>query len=376
MLNVILALLSLKMGHDLGPLRYLIGNVDRNSQQNWNHDDDSSSRQHLTAWASWIGEIPTAAELYGDASHEVPSGESFDDDDDDEELDASASNEYPENDENYEDAEDQQESATRHRWLRPPQPASSSFVTTTPPSSQVTPASLDDSELATSGTSSARDDGRALGRFKRDLDDISTAFSSWPDGLENRIPVNRRSDSADSSAAGEGSPSSDDIEGSFPVDDGNEDAWVHDGVDDIQIDPETKRAASELNSDQAPSSLDAEYEPVGGGGGGGPASSADGGDGQQAASSVGVPTDEDGNPIYNRTRVTTISEVIPTRVEGADSMMGEPDDEGVDNLESSLISTQYAQAPPTQGSFLPASHLSREQVQQLFNANENKNNKQ
>lgn len=61
-------------------------------------------------WASWIGEIPTAAELYGDAASELPTAEAFnDDDDEDEELDASATNEYPDNDndsdEAYEDAD-------------------------------------------------------------------------------------------------------------------------------------------------------------------------------------------------------------------------------------------------------------------------------
>lgn len=67
----------------------------------------TSSGPKLTAWASWIGEVPTAAELYGDAASEMPTTESFDDDDEDEELDASASNEYPDNeneaDESYED---------------------------------------------------------------------------------------------------------------------------------------------------------------------------------------------------------------------------------------------------------------------------------
>lgn len=41
-------------------------------------------------WASWIGEVPTAAELYGDSSSAFE-----DDDDDDEGLDSAASNEYP-----------------------------------------------------------------------------------------------------------------------------------------------------------------------------------------------------------------------------------------------------------------------------------------
>lgn len=68
-------------------------------------DDQTSGR--LIAWASWIGEVPTAAELYGDAANEMPTTEAFDDEDEDEELDASASNEYPDNDndndESYED---------------------------------------------------------------------------------------------------------------------------------------------------------------------------------------------------------------------------------------------------------------------------------
>lgn len=79
---------------------------------NLKHNDDLSINLASTsAWASWIGEIPTAAEVYADASSEMPSAESFDDDDEDEELDASATNEYPDNendndnDENYEDAE-------------------------------------------------------------------------------------------------------------------------------------------------------------------------------------------------------------------------------------------------------------------------------
>jgi len=46
----------------------------------------------------------------------------------------------------------------------------------------------------------------------------------------------------------------------FAIDDGDEDAWVHDGIDDIHIDPETRRAASELAREES-SSIDAEYEP-------------------------------------------------------------------------------------------------------------------
>lgn len=69
----------------------------------------TSSSLAKPAWASWIGEVPTAAELYGDAASDMPTTESFDDDDvEDEELDASATNEYPDSDkddESYEDGE-------------------------------------------------------------------------------------------------------------------------------------------------------------------------------------------------------------------------------------------------------------------------------
>lgn len=63
----------------------------------------------LAAWASWIGEVPTAAELYGDSSSDAPATDAFEDDDEDEELDSAATNEYPDNegdaDESYEDAD-------------------------------------------------------------------------------------------------------------------------------------------------------------------------------------------------------------------------------------------------------------------------------
>lgn len=59
--------------------------------------------------SSLMGELPSAAELYGEAASDMPQADAFDDDDDDEELDSAASNEYPDNendnDENYDDAE-------------------------------------------------------------------------------------------------------------------------------------------------------------------------------------------------------------------------------------------------------------------------------
>lgn len=107
----------------------------------------------------------------------------------------------------------------------------------------------------------------------------------------------------------------------FVVDDGDEDAWVHDGVDDIHIDPETKKAASELSYDEK--SIDSEYEPK--------------------------------EQVANRTRITTISEVIPINLD-SDSQQSTNDNQQ-DDRESSKIVTHY----------LPASHLSIDQVQRLIN---------
>lgn len=334
LLNVIFALVCLKLSNDLsGRIKSCIGGKREQGDQT------------LTAWASWIGEVPTAAELYGDASSEVPSGEGFDDDDEDEELDASATNDYPENDESYEDADDQQESSLRHRWMEPP------------------------------GTA------RSLSRRpKRDIEDVS----SWstPDVMENRIPLEQEQENAQSRVRRR---IQDDIDGSFNVDDGNEDAWVHDGVDDIHIDPETRHAANQLNQDQAANSLDAEYEPQGSGAGqsAGADEQSETGD-NKAASSSALPTDEHGNPIVNRTRITTISEVIPTRVrsqEGGGGGGGDDDQESdsrdfqdeqaFDNQDSSVIKKQYAfpesLKSQQENGYLPASHLSIDQIQQLFN---------
>lgn len=97
----------------------------------------------------------------------------------------------------------------------------------------------------------------------------------------------------------------------YAVNDDDVDAWVHDGVDDIHIDPETKRAASEHSYDEK--SIDAEYEP------------------REAP--------------LNRTRVTTIAEVIPIGQE--DSGQGG---------DSSRLVRHY----------VPAAHLSLEQIQRLI----------
>lgn len=100
MFGLLLGLISLAIGSDLTRLI-------RQQKQELR----VGQMEPLAAWASWIGEVPTAAELYGEAASEMPSTESFEDDDDDEELDASASNEYPDNDndESYDDPEGEQQ---------------------------------------------------------------------------------------------------------------------------------------------------------------------------------------------------------------------------------------------------------------------------
>lgn len=166
-------------------------------------------------WASWLGETPSAAQVYAESSSELPVGETLDDDDDeDEELDASATNEYPDSDtentdESYEEPEDGQESSRLERWLASEQPR------------------------------------RAAPRLRRQADDeMGPQVSN--DELARPLAA---------------SHSADEMDASFKVDDGDEDAWVHDGVDDIHIDPETRRAASELSSEpNQEASLDAEYD--------------------------------------------------------------------------------------------------------------------
>lgn len=249
----------------------------------------TSNGQNVRVWASWIGEMPTAAEIYGDASAEMPSAEAFDDDEDDEELDASATNEYPDNendndnDENYEDAEDANDNAESRKaelWLRP------------------------DRTRTDAGHAVWSDlEGPAWRRNKRDLEDRIVLAS-------RRAAQKRKADEA----ASQEDPD-------FVVDDGDEDAWVHDGIDDIHIDPETKRAASELSHDER--SIDAEYEPK--------------------------------EQLANRTRITTISEVIPMNMDG---QSGDEQGSPSNDRESSKVIQHY----------LPASHLSIDTVQRLMAA--------
>lgn len=131
-------------------------------------------------------------------------------------------------------------------------------------------------------------------------------------------------------------------EDDFAVEDGDEDAWVHDGVDDIHIDPETKKAASELSVDER--SIDAEYEPYA----------------------------HKEPPVLNRTRITTIAEVIPMNTDDADS----------NDKDSSKVNWHFL-SPPTSASsgntgapaaasqkspsvYLPASYLTIDQAQKLI----------
>lgn len=115
----------------------------------------------------------------------------------------------------------------------------------------------------------------------------------------------------------------------FAIDDGDEDAWVHDGIDDIQIDPETKRAASEISSSLADdtNTIDSEYEP------------------QQ-------------QQVLNRTKVTTISEVIPIDQARAESSGDDPSDS------STRLSSRYVK--PNSQDYLPAALLSLDQARQLI----------
>lgn len=272
--NVILALIVVKLGSD--SIRYLaIG--------------ESSS----LVWASWIGEIPTAAEVYGEASSEMPSGENFDDDDEDEELDSSATNDYPDNENNDESYEEPEESRRLERWLGRPQGV-----------------------IPTNN-----------GRHRRDIDGLG--MNPANEELANVIGTERRAD---------------DMDGTFNVDDGDEDSWVHDGVDDIQIDPETKQAASEHSYDQD-KSIDAEYDPH---------------SGQQ--SNLIPSVDDDTEPIVNRTRVTTITEVIPTRVDEDASKISERFSSPPETVILSDRNGHSLEPDADQSSYIPASQLHFDQV--------------
>lgn len=133
----------------------------------------------------------------------------------------------------------------------------------------------------------------------------------------------------------------------FAIDDGDEDAWVHDGVDDIHIDPETKRAASELSRDES-NSIDAEYDPNNGG---------------AAHESESPP------PVVNRTRVTTISEVIPMNSDELDSISPPKQPAGpAAPWPGRRVQMMASAAGPGAGPLLPASYLTLDQVQRLIDA--------
>lgn len=324
--NVILGLLMAKLAVNLA--RHLTAPVSPDEAQPMAATQATQANRADSAWASSIGELPTAAEVYGESSAELPSTETFDDDDEDEELDASATNEYPDNDtestdESYEEPEDGQESSRVERWLGRPDELGHARV------------GPETSALASEPKPRAR-------RARRQAadDDIGPSVSN--DEIARPVPV---------------APRADEMDAAFNVDDGDEDAWVHDGVDDIQIDPETRRAATELSYDQEPS-IDAEYDPHG------PPQS-----GQAGA------LDDDAEPIVNRTRVTTISEVIPTRVDEDASKTVErfvvPPETVILSDQSSLpadTSAPKASAGrPSQ--YVPASQLSFDQVLRALGAN-------
>lgn len=231
--------------------------------------------------------LASANEAYG--TEESTPGETLDDDEDEdeEELNASASTDYPEGegdaDESYGDSDgDRQESRTRGRWLR------------------------------AAASSAPSESGRGHPAWR------SVEESNWRRNkrelARRAAPANERRTSSTSSLKSDNYRDED-----FAIDDGDEDAWVHDGIDDIHIDPETKRAASELSKDET-SSIDSEYEP-----GGGDSAA------HQQKPAVGTP--EEG----------AISEVIPSRA-------------------GSSSAGWRARAA---GPLLPAAYLSIEQVQAL-----------
>lgn len=131
----------------------------------------------------------------------------------------------------------------------------------------------------------------------------------------------------------------------FNVEDGDEDSWVNDGIDDIHIDPETKKAASEMSMDEK--SIDSEYDP------------------HQKA---------DESKIVNRTKITTIAEVIPMKV-AADFGDG-PEDKDSTRINWRFLPPSQTQAGAgaavervptliTTAQLLPASFLSIDQAQEL-----------
>lgn len=163
-------------------------------------------------------------------------------------------------------------------------------------------------------------------RIKRDLDDVASE-------LQRRLAAEAKRQSIRLNSKPE------DLE--FQMDDGDVDAWVHDGVDDIHIDPETRQAASQLSHDER--SIDAEYEP------------------HQAS--------EQDVPIVNGTRLTTITEVIPMR---RDQSGYDNDDESPENhRDTSRISARYATAPFLRGRtnlYIPAAYLSMDQAVKLMDS--------
>lgn len=133
--------------------------------------------------------------------------------------------------------------------------------------------------------------------------------------IKKRIPAttNSRQQLSVSASTNKQHNNNDNGDGDADADYGGDDAWVHDGIDDVHIDPETKNAASEMSYDEK--SIDAEYAPY-----------------QQRQQ-------------QNKTRLTTITEVIPILSDGVSGDPLEPDDvdeadPDADNSERHQDSTQ------------------------------------
>lgn len=165
--------------------------------------------------------------------------------------------------------------------------------------------------------------------------ELEAAWRRSKRDLEDRLVLASRRDQRRQRNKKAAAASKDEDE--FSVEDGDEDAWVHDGVDDIHIDPETKKAASELSYDER--SIDAEYEPHG----------------------------QKEPPVLNRTRITTIAEVIPMNDE-ANEEANERDSSKLDwrVLPAPALEQRRPAGSLAQAAFLPASYLTIEQAQKLI----------
>ena len=125
---------------------------------------------------------------------------------------------------------------------------------------------------------------RPTGNNKHSIGKRIKLTSSWP--------MTAQASSPDSSASLDNNKDED-----FAIDDGDEDAWVHDGIDDIHIDPETKRAANEVSQDNSENSnIDSEYDPA---------------SGQQQPSSSSREEQQQEQQLGDGESIRTIARVIP-----------------------------------------------------------------